>query len=75
MADHGTNYKRMTGPKGEEIGTLGPECGHHCGVLTSGGTNKHVGHCPKNCCHGTPMNEVDPQFTMQSGGVDPRGIR
>lgn len=31
---------------------LSDECGHHCGVVTSGLTNRHVGHCSCGECHG-----------------------
>jgi hypothetical protein len=78
MAEHGDNYKRMTGPKGEEIGSLGKECGHHCIVQTVGHAHQSVRHCDCKECHdsvGTIMHAMLPsQFTMQSGGVDPRGI-
>lgn len=76
MAEHGDNYKRMKADDGTEIGTLGADCGHHCGVLTSGRTNRHVGHCPCSDCHGDAggINEVSSQFTSETGGVNPRGI-
>ncbi len=51
MADHGNNYKRMTGEEGEEIGSLSPQCGHHCGTITVGGKDTHTGHCSCPECH------------------------
>lgn len=72
MADHGENYKRMTAADGSEIGSLEKNCGHHCGVITTGGTNRHVGHCNCHECHG--FGEISAQFTSESGGINPRGI-
>lgn len=51
MADHGDNYKRMKAEDGSEIGSLSPECGHHCGVITVGHSDRHAGHCPCQECH------------------------
>lgn len=74
MADHGENYKRMTDAEGNEIGQLGPECGHHCGVITVGHDTGHVGHCGCLECHADDISELPRSFTNESGGVDPRGI-
>lgn len=52
MADHGDHYTRAVAPDGSEIGELGPECGHHCGVITVGGRDHHIGHCSCDECHG-----------------------
>jgi hypothetical protein len=51
MADHGDNYVRQKGEEGEEIGELSVYCGHHCGVITVGGKDKHIGHCACPECH------------------------
>lgn len=52
MADHGPDYVRTVDPKtGSEIGKLGTDCGHHCGVVTVGGSHAHVGHCNCSECH------------------------
>lgn len=91
MADHGDNYERMMGSdpndpdKKVEIGKLGPECGHHCGVITVGQAGNHEAHCSCHECHGNhaskvhinPIhyNEVPAQFTNRPNGVNPRGIR
>lgn len=53
MPDHGDNYTRLKDDKGEEIGKLGPECGHHCGVISVGNAGQHVAHCPCKDCHNT----------------------
>lgn len=45
------NYIRLKGPKGEEIGVLGYECGSHCQVVTVGHSHQKVGHCPCPDCH------------------------
>lgn len=74
MAEHGKNYKRMTADDGSEVGSLGKDCGHHCGVITTGGTNKHTGHCNCRECHGPSPVEIDAIFTSETGGIDPRGI-
>ena len=60
MADHGDNYFRQLGPEGEEIGVLGKDCGHHCGAITVGNAQSHVGHC--NCpeCHNGKAPDADP---------------
>lgn len=71
VADHGDNYTRDEKSKG----SLGPECGHHCGVITTG-SHAHKGHCGCPECHNTNVvkGELPTQFTSQSGGIDPRGI-
>lgn len=76
MPDHGENYERMRGAEGEEIGSLGPDCGHHCGVITVGVSHKMERHCPCRECHAddSVVAEVPTQFTMGQGGMDPRGI-
>lgn len=52
MAEHGDNYTRLLNDKGEEVGVLSPECGHHCGVKTVGHAHQMVRHCPCGECHG-----------------------
>ena len=81
VAQHGENYKRMMGKDGEEIGDLGIECGHHCGVQTSEGakvTHKIIGHCDCLECHGDPSVKAEvPKNVMPGtlGGIDLNGIR
>lgn len=58
MADHGENYKRIKAEDGSEIGSLGPACGHHCGVITVGHDDRHSGHCACPECHNTPMPAI-----------------
>lgn len=58
MAEHGDNYKRMKADDGSEIGKLGPHCGHHCGIITVGGNDQHIGHCPCEECHAGPFRLV-----------------
>lgn len=80
MADHGDNYHPSLDDEGKYIGSLSDDCGHHCGIITTG-SSRHVGHCNCKECHGDPFGstgpfrEVDPRFTNQNGSVDPRGIR
>lgn len=58
MPDHGENYQRMKGPDGEEIGSLGPECGHHCLVQTVGNAQQMIRHCHCPECHGDQTEAV-----------------
>lgn len=52
MAEHGANYIRAVDPvTKEEVGQLGTDCGHHCGVITVGGSKQHIGHCNCGECH------------------------
>lgn len=77
MTRHGDNYKRMMGKNNTEIGELGPECGHHCGVITVGHHDKHVGHCDCPECHGeirASDYEVPTNLTVDRSGIDPRSI-
>jgi len=79
MADHGKNYIRTVSENGDgEVGRLGPECGHHCGVITVGHSDEHVGHCHCKECHGDVsaiMQQMIPSnFTSDTGGVNPNGI-
>lgn len=53
MPYHGKNYIRNTGPKGEEIGKLGKECGHHCLLQTVGQAKQLITHCSCPECHNT----------------------
>lgn len=71
MAQHDEPYEKAP----ENTGKLGADCGHHCGVITVGGNDQHVGHC--NCpeCHGDPrFDNTLSQLSGEKGGVDPRGI-
>ena len=77
MADHGKNYTRMTGEDGKELGSLGPECGHHCGVITVGHSDQHKGHCGCPECHDTDsIKSHIPQNLIEGGEgkVNLRGI-
>lgn len=51
MADHGDNYVRLMGDECEEIGVLGPDCGHHCGALIVGHARQMIRHCDCRQCH------------------------
>lgn len=73
MADHGDNYKRMTDEEGNEVGSLPPACGHHCGVITVGHSDQHEGHCACPECHNM-KSDISAQFTSEQGGINPRGI-
>lgn len=53
MAKHGKNYTRAVSDTGEEIGALGRDCGHHCGVLLVGHAGQHEAHCSCKECHDT----------------------
>jgi hypothetical protein len=78
MADHGDNYKRITGKEGEEIGELGVECGHHCGVQPTAPGHTHTRHCGCVECHddNSVFSEMPTILTSPDAkaGVDPRGI-
>ena len=72
MADHGDNYTRDEKSKGK----LGQECGHHCGVITTG-AHAHEGHCSCKECHNTApiTSDLPSEFTMGQGGMDLRSIK
>lgn len=38
-------------PEPNDKRLLTVECGHHCGVITVGGSHRHIGHCPCVECH------------------------
>jgi len=61
--------------KPDDTGVLGPDCGHHCGVITVGLTDQHIAHCNCEECHGEPKAELPLDFTLGADSVDPRGIR
>ncbi len=52
MAEHGDNYVRLLGEEGKEIGTLGVDCGHHCGAIVVGHAQQTIRHCDCKECHG-----------------------
>lgn len=73
MADHEQPHRK----KPEDSGVLGPDCGHHCGVITTGLTDQKQAHCPCPECHSETaiLREVPTEFTMSTEQINPNGIR
>jgi hypothetical protein len=51
MAQHEEPYYKHSPKEGEPKGELGPDCGHHCGVVTVGRAHQIKRHCPCGECH------------------------